>query len=151
MTAIHLRPIAQPLPRPRYVWVAVVLELFTALGAIPVGLSLVQDPTGASIGLPKAWIEASPFGSYLVPGLYLLLMNGLGMLVLAVLSVARHPVAPWLTGVLGTGLLVWILVQLVVMPEVSPLQAIFGSIGIVLIGVSVLWLRASGQVAARST
>ena len=30
----------RPLPGPRYVWLAVVLELFTAFGAIPVGLSL---------------------------------------------------------------------------------------------------------------
>ena len=68
---------------------------------------------------------------------------------LAGLSVLRHPTAPWLTGVLGTGLLVWILVQLVLMPEASPLQAVFGSIGLVLMGISVLWLRATGQLLAR--
>ena len=91
MTAMHLRPTAEPLPRPRYVWLAVVLELFTALGAIPVGLSLRAairrarhraahgvDPGVAVRQLPR-------------PGLYLLLMNGIGMLVLAGLSVARHP------------------------------------------------------------
>ena len=146
MTTIHLRPAARPLARPRYVWVAIALELFTALGAIPVGLQLIRDPTGAAIGLPSAWIEASPFGSYLVPGLYLVAMNGVGMLVAAGLSVARHPTAPWLTGILGTGLLIWILVQLLLLPEVSPLQAVFGSIGVVLMGVSVAWLRAAGRI-----
>ena len=148
MTAIHLRPTTEPLPRPRYVWVAVLLEVFTAVGAIPVGLSLVSDPTGAGIGLPSAWIEASPFGSYLVPGLYLLAMNGVGMLVVAGLSVARHPTAPWLTGILGAGLVIWILVQLAVMPEVSPLQAVFGSIGVALIAIAALWLRRTGQLRA---
>jgi hypothetical protein len=149
MTALHLRPSTEPLARPSYVWAAVPLELFTALGAIPVGLSLVQDPTGAGVGLPTPSIEALPFGSYLVPGLYLLFVNGLAMLLLAALSVARHPVAPWLTGVLGTGLVIWILVQLVVMPEVSPLQAVFGGIGVVLVGISVAWLRATGQLRLR--
>ena len=149
MSSIHLQPAARPMARPGYVWIAVVLELFTAVGAIPVGLQLVRDPSGAAIGLPSAWIESSPFGSYLVPGLYLVAMNGVGMLVVAGLSVARHPTAPWLTGILGTGLLVWILVQLVLMPEVSPLQAVFGSIGVVLMGISVLWLRATGQLLAR--
>lgn len=146
MTALHLRPAAEPLPRPAYVWIAVLLELFTALGAIPVGLALVRDPSGAGIGLPHEWIEATPFGSYLVPGLYLLAMNGVGMLVVAGLSIVRHPTAPWLTGILGTGLLVWILVQLVVMPEASPLQAVFGAIGVVLMGISALWLRRTGQL-----
>jgi hypothetical protein len=149
MTVIHLRPSDDTLPRPRYVWIAVVLEMVTALCAIPVGLALAQDPTGAGIGLPHEWIEGSAFGSYLVPGLYLLLANGLGMLVVAALTVASHPTAPWLTGILGTGLLIWIVVQVVVLPEVSPLQAAFGVFGIALMVVSVLWLRASGQLAVR--
>jgi hypothetical protein len=149
MTAMHLRPIDRPMPRPAYVWVAVGLELFTALGAIPVGIQLLRDPSGAAVGLPTAWIEATPFGSYLVPALYLLLVNGIGMLALAFLSATRHPLAPWLTGVLGTGLLVWIVVQLVLLPETSALQAIFGLVGAVLMGISALWLRASGQLVAR--
>ena len=149
MTAMHLRPIARPLPRPAYVWIAVGLEAFTALGAIPVGIQLLRDPSGAAVGLSADVIEATPFGSYLVPALYLLLVNGIGMLVVAFLSVTRHPLAPWLTGVLGAGLLVWILVQLVALPEASPLQAVFGSIGVALMAISGLWLRASGQLAAR--
>ena len=149
MTAMHLHPVDRPMPRPPYVWVAVGLELFTALGAIPVGVQLLRDPSGAAVGLPTDWIDGTAFGSYLVPALYLLLVNGIGMLVLAFLSATRHPLAPWLTGVLGAGLVVWIVVQLVLLPEASPLQAIFGVIGIVLMGISMLWLRASGQLAAR--
>jgi hypothetical protein len=132
--------------RPRYVWLAIVLELFTAVGAIPVGVQLVTDTTGSTIGFPPGWIEATPFGSYLVPGLYLLLMNGVGMLVVAGLSVVRHRGAPWLTALLGTGLVIWILVQLFAMPEFSYLQAIFGTIGIVLAGIGVAWLRRTGQL-----
>jgi hypothetical protein len=146
MTAIQLRPATQPIERPAYTWLAVALELFTAVGAIPVGIMLVTDPTGARVGFPPGWIEATPFGSYLVPGIYLLVMNGAGMLVLAGLTVMRHWTAPWLTGVLGTGLAIWIGVQLVVMPEVSFLQAIFGVIGVALMAVSVAWLRRTGQL-----
>jgi hypothetical protein len=134
------------LDRPRYAWLAVVLELFTALGAIPVGVMLITDPTGAGVGFPPGWIEATPFGSYLVPGIYLLLMNGIGMLVAAGLIVMRHRLAPWVTAVLGTGLAIWILVQLFVMPEVSYLQALFGVIGVVLAAIGVVWLRHTGQL-----
>lgn len=138
-----------PIERPAYAWLAVALELFTALGAIPVGLMFLSDPTGASIGLPSGWIEATPFGTYVIPGLYLLLMNGLGMLVAAGLTVARHPWAPWLTGILGAGLVIWILVQVVVMPELMWLQGLFLVIGIVLGAVSVAWLRRTGQLRLR--
>jgi len=142
----QLIPATPRVNRPAYVWLAVVLALFTAAGAIPVGLQLVTDTTGASIGFPSGWIEATPFGSYLVPGLYLLLINGVGMLILAGLIVVRHWTAPWLTGILGSGLVIWILVQLVVMPEFSFLQAIFGAIGIAQAAISVVWLRATDQL-----
>jgi hypothetical protein len=142
----QLRPSATPVDRPWYAILAIVLEVATAIGAIPVGIMLITDPTGAGIGFPPGWIEATPFGSYLVPGLYLLLMNGAGMLILAGLTLVRHWSAPWLTGVLGTGLAIWIGVQLVVMPEVSFLQAVYGAIGIALAAISVAWLRRTGQL-----
>ena len=139
-------PADRRIERPSYVWLAVALELFTAFGAIPVGLMLLSDTSGGSVGFPEGWIEGTIFGSYLVPGLYLLVMNGVGMLVLAVLTIQRHRWAPWLTGVFGGGLVIWIGVQLLVMPEVSFLQAMYGAIGIGLAGVSVAWLRRTGQL-----
>ena len=68
--------------RPRYVWLAVVLEIFTAIGAIPVGLMFLADPSGGMIQMQPGWIEGTVFKTYLVPGLYLLLVNGIGMLVM---------------------------------------------------------------------
>jgi hypothetical protein len=135
-----------PIERPAYAWLAVALELFTALGAIPVGLMFLADPTGASIGLTSGWIEATPFGSYTIPGLYLVAVNGIGMIVAAVLTVRRHRWAPWLTGILGTGLIIWILVQVLVLPELMWLQGLFVAIGIVLDAIALAWLRRTGQL-----
>ena len=149
MTALHLRPAAEPLPRPAYAWLAVVLEIFTAIPALIVGWQLVTDTSGATVGFPQGWIEATVFGSYLVPGLYLLVFNGLGMLVLAALTATRHWVAPWLTILLGAGLVIWILVQLVVMPEFSFLQAIYGLTGVVLVILGTAWVHATGQLLPR--
>jgi hypothetical protein len=143
---VQLIPAGSKVERPAYIWLAMLLELFTAVGAIPVGIMLVTDPTGAGVGFPPGWIEGTPFGSYLVPGLYLLLVNGFAMLGLVGLSMVRHPVAPWLTLVLGIGLVIWIAVQLVVMPEVSFLQAVFGVIGLVLAAAGIAWLFRTGQL-----
>jgi hypothetical protein len=130
--------------RPSYAWIAVGLQLFTALMAIPVGLQLIANPDGAPLGLPQAWIDATPFGSWLVPGLVLLTMNGAGQLVAAALIVARHPLAPWLTGTLAIGLMVWIAVQMAMMP-LNPLQPIMLAIGAVEGVVALAWLRRSGH------
>jgi hypothetical protein len=132
--------------RPVFAWIGVVLEIFTALGAIPVGLIFLQDPTGQSMQLPRGWIEATPFGNYFVPGLYLLFVNGFAMLALAGLSVRRHWLAPWLTGTLGVGLIIWILVEIVTLPETMILTWIFLGIGLALGFIALFWLRITGQL-----
>ena len=143
---VTFTPGADRVDRPAYVWLAVILEIATSVTAIPVGWWFITDPTGKSMGLPAGWIEATPFGSYLVPGIYLFAMNGLAMLLLAGLTVARHWIAPWLTGFLGVGLIIWILVQLAVMPETMFLQWIFLAVGLILGFVALFWLRRTGQL-----
>lgn len=142
---IHL--VATPkVERPPYVWLAIAIEIATGLLAIPVGASFITDPSGRSMQLPQGWIESTPFGSYLVPGLYLVAVNGFAMLALAGLSVIRHWLAPWLTGALGVGMIVWILVQIVVMPETMILTWVFLAVGFVLGFIALSWLRRTGQL-----
>jgi hypothetical protein len=135
-----------PVDRPRWVWLAVLLEVLTGLLAIPVGLSFIADPSGLAVGVPQGWIEATPFGSYLIPGLYLLLVNGFGMLLLAALTVMRHWLAPWLTGAVGVGMIVWILVQVAVLPQTMILTWVFLAIGFVLGFIALFWLRRTDQL-----
>jgi uncharacterized protein with PQ loop repeat len=143
---VRIIPATQRVERPTFVWIGFIAAILTGLGAIPVGLQLIADSSGASIGLPSAWIESTPFGSYLVPGLYLLLMNGIGMLVLAGLIVRSHWSAPWVMAVLGVGLIIWILVQLALLPETSFLQWLFLITGFLLGCVALFWLRRTGQL-----
>ena len=143
---VRLAPTAARVERPWYVWLGVVLEVATGVLAIPVGIIFLADPTGGSMGLPPDWIENTVFGSYVIPGLYLLAMNGIGMLVLAGLSAIGHWAAPWLTGVLGVGLIIWIVVQLLVMPETMILQPIFLATGFALGTIALVWLRRTAQL-----
>lgn len=143
---LHLVPGAARVDRPAYVWLAVILEIFTAIGAVPVGIMFLIDPTGQLVQVPRGWIEATVFGTYVVPGLYLLLVNGLGMLVLAALTARRHWLAPWLTGTLGVGMIIWIAVEIVLLPETMFLTWIFLAVGLILGVVALFWLRATRQL-----
>ena len=143
---VQLAPPARQVDRPAFVWIGVALEVFTGLLAVPVGVIFLQDPSGRSMQLPQGWIEATPFGSYLIPGLYLVAVNGFGMLALAALTVRRHWVAPWLTGTLGVGLIIWILVEIVTLPETMLLTWIFLAVGLALGFVALFWLRRTGQL-----
>lgn len=145
MLTIHVTAPGK-IERPAYAWVAFTLELLTALTAVPVGLMLMLDPSGGGIQLPSEWIESSIFGSYFIPGFYLFAMNGIGMIVAAGLILLRHWSASWLTGILGAGLVVWILVQLVIMPEVMWLQWAFLTVGLILGFIALFWLRRTEQL-----
>jgi hypothetical protein len=139
-------PAAHHVERPAFAWIAAALEVFTAIGAIPVGLMFLADPTGRLVQVPQGWIEATIFGSYVVPGLYLLFMNGFGMLALAAATARGHWAAPWLTGVLGVGLIIWILVEILVLPETMFLTWVFLATGLALGFVALFWLRRTGQL-----
>ena len=92
------------------------------------------------------WIESTVFGNYLIPGLYLLLMNGLAMAVAAVLAIRRHWVAPWLTAILGVGMIIWIAVEIATLPETMVLTWVFLATGIALGFIALFWLRRTGQL-----
>jgi len=143
---IELAPRSREIDRPRYVWPAVALEVLTGILAIPVGWSFIQDPTGQALGLPRGWIEVTVFGSYLVPGLYLFAINGVAMLAVAALSVRRHWIAPWLTGALGVGLIIWIAVEIAALPDTMILTWVFLVVGFALGFVALFWLRRTGQL-----
>lgn len=131
--------------RPTYAWLAVALQLFTSLMAVPVGIAMIADPHGSPLGIPHEWIAASPFGSFLLPGITLLVMNGLGQLAAAVLVWRRHPLGPWLTGTLGVGLMVWIAVQVLMVPF-SILQPLMFGIGVAEGLMALFWLRHIGAL-----
>ncbi len=87
------------------------LQVLVGLGAVGGGLGLALDPRGANIGLPLELLEGSPFSSYLIPGIVLLTVNGLGSLVGAAASFTRRRYAGELAMALGAFLVAWIVVQ----------------------------------------
>jgi hypothetical protein len=131
--------------RPAYAWLAVALQLFTSAMAIPVSIAMIANPDGSPLGIPHEWIATTPFASFLVPGITLLVMNGIGQLGGAVLIWRRHPMAAWATGALGVGLMVWIAVQVTMIPF-SILQPVMFAIGAVEGIVALFWLRRLGAL-----
>ena len=132
-------PVQRPVDRPGWVWIGIGLQIFVGVMAVPVGLMMVADPNGNPVGIPNEWLAGSPFSSFMVPGLFLLLVNGIGQLGAAVLAIRRHPLAPWLMGGLAVALIVWITVQVLIIP-LSFLQPTIFAIGVVEGFVALFWL-----------
>jgi hypothetical protein len=84
-------------------------ELVVGVGALAGGWGLLTDAEG--LGAEAAWLEGSPFSSYLVPGLVLLVVLGLGMLVAAAGTLARRGWAAAAAGAQGVALVAWGVVE----------------------------------------
>lgn len=130
--------------RPTVVSATVGLLAFLGVSAVGGGVGLVSGWTAP----PDAWLDRIPLVStWLVPGLVLGLGFGIGSLVTAFGMLSR-PRWSWLGGVerltrhrwpwaaavlIGAGLVGWIALELVYLPQASVLQAIYGTNGLLLL------------------
>jgi hypothetical protein len=123
--------------------------LVTLLGLLVVGgfdggLSFVTDRTGASLGAKLSWLEHTPVKDFLLPGVFLLGVYGIGGLVLIAGLIWRPSPGPLrrLDGALGchwarvgsiafgVALVLWIAYEFVVLPDTMILQPILMGIGL---------------------
>ena len=88
-----------------------VLQAFIGVGAVAGGLGLALDPTGGNVGMPLELLDETPFTNFLIPGIVLFVVNGLGSLIGAIASFARHRYAGHAAIALGAFLMAWVLVQ----------------------------------------
>lgn len=135
-------------------WLLILLLLFNALGAYYGSYMLLLDPSGEAIQMADGILEGSPFSSFLIPGIILLLVNGLLPTVAALGMITRKPQKPlpgfpvlkqyhwsWsLALIAGIGLMIWIGVQIAMLGywKDYPIQGIFGALGILITGLALL-------------
>lgn len=112
-----------------------------ALGAIPAGLALILKPDGSVLHMPTDILQGSPFNDFLIPGIFLLCVNGLGSLVGAVLCFIHSRYSAISGLILGIGLVVWIVVQLLTTGLISWMQPAYFTIGLVEIILGLLIMR----------
>ena len=105
------------------------LQLFIAIGGIAGGIGLVREPSGANLGITLAQLARSPFHDYLVPGLTLLFLIGVGNLISSGASFLRYRYTGELGVFLGGFLAVWIIIQVVWLGLVSWLQPFYFLLG----------------------
>lgn len=107
------------------------LQGVIGLGAIGGGAFLILDPSGESMGFSLELLQGSPFKNYLIPGLFLFLVNGVGSLVGSGLTARRNSLAGSLALVLGLILMAWIVIQVAIIGLATGLQPLFFALGLV--------------------
>lgn len=67
-----------------------IIQAFVAIGAIPAGFSMMIKPDGTGLGMTIDFLHNSPFQNFLIPGLFLFIVNGIFNLVASVLSFMKN-------------------------------------------------------------
>ena len=135
-------PAIEPIPRPRRGpagWITIAALVLLGIGATAGGIALVLKPDGSVMHMPLSYLDQSPFADYLIPGLILGGLFGLGSLVVAALGLMRLRIAPFLAFVIGCGQMIWIAVQLTIIDEFSFLHPTMFGVGLVIAAASVVW------------
>ena len=116
------------------------LQAFIGIGAMGGGFMLVRDPSGSALGLPTNFLEGSPFPDSLIPGIFLLIVNGIGSMIGAGISFTRRRYAQEMTIVLGAILIAWIVIQIVIISSFHWLHVLYFILGVVELGIG-LYIR----------
>ena len=135
-----------PSRRPAALIALIVVQLFQAVGALGGGAALMASPKGGIIKMPLSNLDGSPFKDFLIPGIILFVVLGVGPLVAAWVLIRRprstalesvnpfrHEYWGWtLSGVVGVGLVIWIAVETLIVPY-NFLQPLYAGVGAVII------------------
>jgi len=133
--------------RPVTLWLLMVLLLFQGISATPSGLMLVLDPTGGWLQMPLNMLEGTPFPNYLIPGLILSIVLGLGaFFVLACLfflpdwgwarrlnSVKSQHWTWTASAAFGLASMIWIMVQVLLIGLGAFIQAFYFGVGLAIL------------------
>lgn len=133
-------PIDPTLPLPAKVCVA--LLVLMGVAALPSGWGLMHpEADGSALGMSVQWLEGTPFDSYIIPGVILFSLFGLGAIATAVVALLRQWPAPYLAFAIGVGLVIWIIVQVSTLRMFFFLQPVMLAWGAVLAILAYLWWR----------
>ncbi len=118
-----------------------ILHAFVSLGALAAGALMILSPQGNVMQMPLSMLRGSPFRDFLVPGIILFTINGLGQALAAVLCFTQHRLAAYCGAMFGLGLMIWIFLQVSFIGGGHWLQYLYFALGLAEASLAVLLVQ----------
>lgn len=115
-----------------------ILLLLHGMMAAICGIVLMRDVSGSEIGLQLSLLTHSPFVNYFYPGLILYTILGLGSFFAGVYTLLKARHYPWILMTIGSGIIIWIITQMIMIRLQFNLQYVIAAIGITSLTLGVL-------------
>jgi hypothetical protein len=132
MTTADVGRVGVPRTRPFAWWLLVVLEVVIAVNAVYGGIGLMVN----GMGMRGDWLDGTPFQSWTLPGVLLLVVIAVPMSLAAVGELARWRLAYLASFTAGLVLIGWIAAQVLVLRRYFFLQPVLGVAGCVVVGLA---------------
>ncbi len=114
-------------------WIAIATLIFLGVTALIGALPLIIDPSGALLRMPLSLLEHSPFSDYLIPGIILLVADGLLSFLVLIFVLRRVPRCGWWIALQGCVLFGWITIEVVMIRAVVWAHWVYWAVALVLI------------------
>jgi hypothetical protein len=111
-------------------FILIALHIFVGIGALAGGLAAIMDPIHP-LGVSVELLEHSPFDSFLIPGIILFTVIGLGNIQSAFMFHFRLNYQGYISSFFGWALVVWIVVQCIMLRSVVFLHVLYFLIGLI--------------------
>jgi len=113
-------------------WLVVLLvfQAFNGLSGLLGGFMLVKDPTGANLNMDMNWLQATPFNTFLIPGIILFLVNGVGNVTGFWITYMKQTKAGLIGALFGIIMMIWITTQVILIGYKDFLQPLYFSTGL---------------------
>ncbi len=114
-------------------FISIIVLILNGMSACFGGIALIADPTGKLIQLPETWLEYTPFRNFLIPGIILFVVLGIGSLFSVIQMLRKDTKYPVYLVFEGTATITWIFVQIILSRQYFFLQPAIGAIGLILL------------------
>ena len=108
-----------------------IIQVLVAFGALVSGFLLVLYPSGKFLGMSVQLLSNSPFSNFLIPGIILVLINGVGQTFASILTFRKLRYAGFVGAIFGLGLIIWIFTQVNIIGGGHWLQYSYFVIGVI--------------------
>lgn len=115
------------------------LHAFVGLGGIAGGMAAILNPE-APMGAPVDMLKNSPFSNFLIPGIILFAVIGVGNVVSAAVIPFKWKFQGYLSSIFSWALVIWIVVQCIMINAIAALHIIFFIVGLVEAALSMIIL-----------
>lgn len=123
------------------------LHVFVGVGALLGGLAAIINPQGP-LGISVVVLKNSPFSDFLIPGIILFTIVGLGNVISALMFRIKTKYQGYISSVFSWALVIWIIVQCIMLNAVAFLHVLFFTIGLIEAILSMMILFEKGQFPA---